>query len=220
MFDQQDETEMIQANIMALNNLLMATKDYDYKSFINLSTSSVYGIKKHKMHETNSLEALSFYGVTKIAGELIVRAFVNKYDKPVVNVRPFSVYGPGEADFRFIPTLIRCIKNKEPMTLAPGEHDWIYISDLLDALVLIQESANDLKGKAVNIGTGIQFDNYDVLKKLCNIAKLNNPNILPITNVKEMRSYDMWVADNTLLRSLGWLPAHSLTEGLKEVWNS
>lgn len=220
MAHQEDEQEMVRANEMALLNLMLASKDYDYKSFINVSSSSVYGIKQHPMHETNSLDAKSFYGVTKIGGELLVRAFVEKYDKPIVNVRPFSIYGPGEADFRFIPTLIRCLKKNEPMKLAPGMHDWTYISDFLDAVMLIQENAADLKGMAVNIGTGIQYDNYDVFKKLCLLAGILNPNKLPIEHVQNMRSYDMWQADNTLIKSLGWLPAHSLQEGLEEVWKS
>jgi len=220
MAHQDDEVEMIHANCMRLMNLLLASKKYDYKALINFSSSSVYGVKKHPMHETNSLEANTFYGVTKIAGELLVRAFVEKYNKPVVNVRPFSVYGENEAPFRFIPTLIRCIKNKEPMKLAPGMHDWIYVQDLIDALMIVQENAKDLKGKAVNIGTGIQCDNYEVLKKLCNIAKLKNPNILPIEHIQNMRSYDTWVSDNSLIKSFGWLPAHSLQEGLEKVWNS
>lgn len=219
MAHQDDETEIVHANVNSLMNLLLASKDYPYKSFINVSSSSAYGIKDHPMHETNSLDSKSFYGVTKIAGELLVRAFVEKYDKPIVNVRPFSVYGPNEASYRLIPTLIRCIKGGE-MILAPGMHDWIYIDDFLDALMFIQEVASEYKGRAINIGTGVQYDNYDVLKKLCFIAKLNNPNILKIEHVKNLRSFDTWVADNTLLKSLGWTNNYSLTEGLQKVWNS
>ena len=220
MASQQDEAEMIRANNMALMNLMLASRRYDYKSFINFSSSSVYGNKKHPMHETNSLESKTFYGVTKISGELLVRAFVEKYDKPIVNVRPFSIYGPGEASFRFIPTVIRCLKKKEPMKLAPGMHDWVFCEDFIDALMLVQENVNELKGKAVNIGTGVEYDNYDVFKKLCLIAGILNPNKLPIEHISSLRSQDSWVADNSLIKSLGWLPAHSLQEGLEKVWNS
>lgn len=219
MAQQTDEIEMIQGNTMCLMNLLMASKDYKYKSFINISSSSVYGVKKHPMHETNSLDATSFYGVTKIASELLVKAFVEKYDKPVVNVRPFSVYGEGEAQFRLIPTLIRCLKKNEPITLAPGMHDWVYISDFIEALMIIQENIDSLKGKAINIGTGVQYDNYEVFKKLCLLAGVTDPNKLAIQNIKELRSFDSWVADNTLIRSLGWLPELNLQEGLEKVWN-
>jgi nucleoside-diphosphate-sugar epimerase len=100
MAHQQDVFQMMESNVIYLFNLLWATKDIDYKTFINCSTSSVYGDKKHAMHETNSLDGTDPYSITKQIGELLVRAFVNKYDKPIVNIRPFSVYGEGEADYR------------------------------------------------------------------------------------------------------------------------
>jgi len=214
-----DSHEMIQANIINLYNLLLATGDTDYKAFINASSSSVYGDKKHPMHETNSLEATDWYGITKIAGELLIRAYVSQYLKPVISVRPFSVYGPGENALRFIPTAIHCVKYNEPMQLAPGKHDWIYIDDFLEALLLVQEYAKDLKGKAVNIGSGQQYDNYDIVKYLAMFAK-KNVNLLPITNIKSLRSRDNWVADNSLLKSFGWIQHYSLSEGLKKTYDS
>jgi UDP-glucose 4-epimerase len=218
MATQTDPQETVRANVTALNNLLFALQDVPFKAFINASSSSVYGEKNHPMHETNSLEATDYYGVTKIMGELLVRAYVNRFDKPVVNARFFSVYGPGEAPFRFIPTVIRCIKGEE-MSLAPGMHDWIDIRDAIDALFLLEEHAQELKGKSINIGTGVQYDNYDVVRKLCDIAKVDIKK-LPIHHVASMRSRNCWVADNTLLRSLVWIPKVSLQEGLTNVWNT
>ncbi len=218
MAHQKNDYQMVESNIFYLWNLLSATKDTNYSMLINCSTSSVYGEKNHPMHETNSLEAKDFYAVTKMCGELLVRAFVEKYDKPVVNIRPFSVYGPGEADFRFIPTIIRCIKENKPMKLAPGMHDWIYIEDFLDAIMAIQERIKDVKGLAVNIGTGQQFDNYDVFKHLCMLAG-KDMNDLPVEHIRLLRSRESWVADNSLLHRLGWVQKYSLIDGLKEIWN-
>jgi len=213
MAHQDDETEIVHANVNSLMNLLLASKDYPYKSFINVSSSSAYGIKDHPMHETNSLDAKSFYGVTKIAGELLVRAFVEKYDKPVVNVRPFSVYGPGEASYRLIPTLIRCIKGGE-MILAPGMHDWIYIDDFIQGLLI----ATRKKVELLNIGIGEQFSNIEVVEMLEEISgkKAN------YTEVKQLRGFDSnnWVADNSLLKDLGWKQKYSLYNGLKKVYEN
>ena len=218
MADQTDPQEIVRANVCALNNLLFALQDVPFKAFINASSSSVYGEKDHPMHETNSLEAKDYYGITKIMGELLVRAYVEKFDKPVVNARLFSVYGPGEAPHRFIPTVIRCIKG-EPMDLAPGMHDWIDVRDTIDALFLLEEHAHELKGKSVNIGTGTQYDNYDVVRKLCDIAHVDIKS-LPIKHVNSLRSRYCWVADNTLLKSLVWLPKFSLQEGLTNIWKT
>lgn len=216
---QDDPQEIVKANVLALNNLLLAVKDIPFRAFINASSSSVYGEKTHPMHETNSLESNDYYGVTKIMGELLVRAYAKKYEKPVVSARLFSIYGPGEADFRFIPTAIRCIKQNGKMKLAPGMHDWVYIDDAIQALFLLVEHATNLKGKAINIGTGTQHDNYDVMKKLCDISSIDI-NTLQIEHRDFLRSRSFWVADNTLLKSLLWMPKYSLQEGLTEVWKT
>lgn len=219
MAHQQDIDGMVRANILALNNLMMATESIPYKAFINFSSSSVYGPKQHPMHETNSLDATDYYGVTKIAGELLVRAFVTRTGKPIVNVRPFSIYGPKESSYRFIPTAIRAIKKKEPFTLAHGMHDWIYIDDFIEAVKLVVEHAHEYKGLAVNIGTGIETDNYEVMRLLCMIANRDIDDI-PFTPISEMRSRNHWQADNTLLRSIGWTFRTSLREGLKKCYES
>lgn len=219
MAHQKEPEKIVQANVTALHTLLFALKDTPFKAFINASSSSVYGVKDHPMHETNSLDATDYYGITKTIGELMIRSYVQEFNKPIVSARLFSVYGEGEADFRFIPTVIRCIKKKEPMNLAPGMHDWIYIDDVINALLLLQENAKELQGKSVNIGTGIQYDNYDIVRKLCDIAHVDIRK-LPITHLNSLRSRNCWVADNTLLRSLVWIPKFSLQEGLTNVWNT
>jgi len=55
--------------------------------------------------------------------------------KNVVNVRPYSVYGPGEADHRFIPTVIECLNSGNEMTLDENAtHAWIFINDFVKAI--------------------------------------------------------------------------------------
>jgi nucleoside-diphosphate-sugar epimerase len=217
MAGQKDIQMMFDSNVLYLFNLLRATKDIPYKVFINCSTSSVYGDKKHPMHETNSLEGKDPYAITKQCGELLVKLFVELYDKPIVNIRPFSVYGEGEASFRFIPTVIRCIIKNKPMKLAPGMHDWIYIEDFIEGVMAVQENIKDVKGLAVNIGTGQQYDNYDVVKYLCMLSG-KNINKLPITYINSLRSKESWVADNSLLHRLGWVQKYSLIDGLTKLW--
>ena len=219
MAHQLDPLQIVNANVMVTNNMLMASTEVDYKAFIHISTSSVYGEKRHPMHETNSLDAKTYYGCSKVAAEFIIRAYVDRYDKPVTIARPFSIYGPGEASYRFIPTMIRCIKSDEPMKMASGMHDWIYIDDVISALMMMQENIGYIKGKAVNIGTGTQWDNYDVLKHLCMIAGID-PQQLPIEHISFMRSQSLWIADNTLLRSFGWQQKYGLSDGLLRCWEA
>jgi nucleoside-diphosphate-sugar epimerase len=103
------------------------------------------------------------------------------------------------------------------MKLAPGMHDWIFAEDCVDAILAIQDNIKDVKGLAVNIGTGQQYDNYDIVKHLCMLSG-RDINSLPIEHIRSLRSKDSWVADNSLLFRLGWQQKHGLIDGLKKVW--
>src|SRR5207248_3783611 len=57
------------------------------------STSSVYG-RFASGDETMPTRPISPYGVTKLAGENLCRAFHEEHGLPLVVLRYFSVYGP------------------------------------------------------------------------------------------------------------------------------
>jgi nucleoside-diphosphate-sugar epimerase len=214
--DQKDENEIIATNVLKTWFLLDVTKNHDYKSFINVSSSSVYGVKDVPMTENSVLETTSLYGATKIAGEFMCRYQAKSKSLPIATVRPFSVYGPGEADNRFIPTVIRAIREEKEFILDPEVyHDWISIHDFIEGIVVASKNISKLKGRVINIGTGEQHTNRSIVEKIEGI--LGKKAIFKVE--RGMRDYKPkdWVADNTLLKSFGWKPEIDLYPGLKET---
>ena len=115
---QNDFQRMVGANIIGTYNLLEAAKTTNYKKFYNFTTSSVL------------LKNQTYYSITKLCSEQLSGMY-----RDVVNIRPYSVYGPGEADHRFIPTVINCLNTGKQMTLDENaSHAWIFIDDLIRAL--------------------------------------------------------------------------------------
>jgi nucleoside-diphosphate-sugar epimerase len=172
MGNQKDEAEILSANIGGTWNLLQATKDLQYKLFINFSTSSVL-----LPHQT-------MYSATKLGAEALCKAFVDEYKKPIVTVRPYSIYGDGEAEFRFIPTVIRSLLYGETMELtSESRHDWVFVDDLVNSLI-------GLTPGFVNLGTGYSYSNIDIVRKL----ELISGRKLKFTE-KKLRSFDTreWV---------------------------
>lgn len=215
---QNDDWETIRANIIATLNLLYASKDINYHAFVNTGSSSEYGIKHTALSESDSLDTDTFYGVTKASASLLCRAFSKKYSKPIITTRPFSVYGPEDDTNKFIQVAIKSFENNLPLKLASGVHDWIYIDDYINGILRVIRNVQKLKGKAVNIGTGIQLTNHQVIKTL---EKIYGKTI-SIIEIDKVRIYDTnvsWRADNSLLKSLGWLPKYSLEKGLIETIN-
>lgn len=217
-YDQKDTDQIIATNILKTYLILKATKDIPYKAFINFGSSSEYGKKNRPMNEIDLPETDTFYGASKLAGTYLCRAFARQYNKPIVTIRPFSVYGSGEAEFRFIPKVIKHLQSGEEMELAEEPtHDWIYIEDFINAVMLVAKKVELLSGLAVNIGTGICSTNLEVVKELENISghKLNYKKV-------KGREYDTtkWVARNDLLKSLGWRQKYFLVDGLKATYKA
>ena len=212
--NQQDVALTIFSNIIGTYNMLSASKDINYKKFIHVGSSSEYGKKNFPMRETDMPETDTFYGASKVGATYIARAFAVK--KPVVIVRPFSVYGENEADFRFIPTAIKhLIKGTEmPLATAPV-HDWIYVEDFISGMFLAAEKAEN--GEIVNIGTGRERSNKEIIEVLENISgkKLS---YTESEGSKKPHDNLYWSADMTKLISWGFITKFPLGLGLMKTY--
>lgn len=205
MYSHDNTDEIVTTNIMKTYFLLRALKDVDYKAFINFSTSSVL------------LDKMTFYSATKASGELLCSAFAQQ-GKPVVSVRPSSVYGPLDNKDHFIPTVINSLIKNKPMTLVPDpKHDWIFVSDLLEGVFKVVQNINLVKGTSVNISTGIQYSNEEIVKVIEKISKKE----LKAKIKTSMRTYDTkdWKVDNSAILNLGWEQKYTLEQGLKLVYD-
>lgn len=215
---QTDDQETFEANVVKTYLLLDATKDIPYEAFINIGSSSEYGKKAYHMREDMVPEPLTMYGGTKAAGTMLARAFAKKYKKNIVTVRPFSIYGPGEVEHRFIPTVIRSLIKGEELLLDPlPYHDWTFLDDFIDGVLTVIDNAQMLAGNAINIGSGMQYRNQEVVSMLELITGLKTK-ILK-TDVKRIDSSN-WVADNKTLRLCGWRPKTKLIDGLRKTYES
>jgi nucleoside-diphosphate-sugar epimerase len=215
MAHQIDIDAIYQINVINPLYLLEASRNVDYKSLVLIGSSSEYGSKSEPMNELDLPETDTFYGASKVAQTYLARAYAKQFNKPVRVVRPFSIYGEGEADFRFIPTLIRSIKEGEKFNLVKEpKHDWIYIDDFIQGLLIATKNNVDL----LNIGTGEQFSNIEVVEMLEEISGKK----AKYTEVKQLRGFDSnyWVSDNSLLKDLGFKQKYSLFNGLKKVYEN
>jgi nucleoside-diphosphate-sugar epimerase len=212
--------QMVETNIKGLLNLLTASKDIDYDIFINTGSSSEYGIKENPMKETDLLEPISFYAATKSSATLLCQVFSKEYKKPIVTLRPFSTYGPFEEANRFIPTIIRAVIENRPIKLTPGNQrrDFIYIEDIVDIYIKTLSHGKKLSGQILNMGTGTEYTNDEVVQALFKIA---NKKVKIDKGAYQKRLWDTphWVADISKTKKLlSWKPKFTLEQGLRYTY--
>lgn len=213
--------QMVNLNIQGTLNLLMASMNIDYTIFINTGSSSEYGFKNKPMNEKDILEPTSFYAATKASATLLCQVFARELKRPIVTLRPFSVYGPYEKKDRFIPTIIKAVIENKPISLTSGKQrrDFIYIDDVIDAYIKVIKNGKSLAGQILNIGTGKQYTNNDVVKTLFK-AVGKTVSVKKGAFPKRLWDTPYWVANisktNKLLK---WKPQFSLEEGLKKTYS-
>lgn len=202
-FHQTDDEKVFKANVYDYYRLLRNTINIDYKRLIYFSSSSV------------NLPIQTTYSDAKNLGEMISSFFYSKYNKQITVIRPFSVYGEGEADFRFIPSVIRCLRKNEVLPFSEGWHDWIYIQDFLSGMLAILETRTE--GEIIDVGTGIRTSNSEIVKIL---EEISGKKLKIRKTRKKMRPYDnkKWVSNPEYLYMIDWEQKYSLRKGLEILW--
>jgi UDP-glucose 4-epimerase len=140
-----------ECNLSALNRLLEFVRKNEVKSFVHASTSSVYG-KSAVGDESQDLKPTSPYGVSKLAAEKLLNAYLEWFGIPVKILRYFSVYGPHQRPDMAYAKIIRAINSGEEFTIyGDGEQKRsnTFIDDIVEATILAESKGTS--GDVMNI---------------------------------------------------------------------
>ena len=217
---QSDLDEMFRASVIKLLNLLQATTDTPCEAFLTAGSTSEYGNKTITMTEDLILEPETFYGAAKASATQLAQVWAKRYNFPIIVFRPASITGIGEQSVHLIPTLIRSCLFKEVIPFV-GEpvHDYINVKDLCSALEILAKQAKVNKGKIFNVGSGIQTSNLQIKEMIEDITKAK-AHINSMAKINPLNLSQVWIADSTKLRLLGWKPKVTLYNNLKQMVNA
>jgi nucleoside-diphosphate-sugar epimerase len=206
--------EYTSCNLLATYRLLEASRAAGVRRYIQVSTSSVYGADAMG-DEDQPLHPVSPYGVTKLAAEHLVGAYVRTHGFPASILRYFSIYGPRQrpdmAYHRFIESLL----DGQPLTVFGDGHQSrtsTYIADCVEGTVRALDGA--AVGEVYNIGGGDRIELLDVIGIIG--AELG---IAPDIRFGPARDGDQrhTGADTARARTaFGYAPSWSPRDGLRE----
>ncbi|MEP6766904.1 MAG: NAD-dependent epimerase/dehydratase family protein, partial [Gemmatimonadaceae bacterium] len=157
----KDPVRTMTVNMIGTANALEAAhKNGVTDRFIDFSTSEIFGSMAFKSSENDNTvsgsagEARWVYAVSKLAGEHLAHAYFKQHNLPVVTVRPFNVYGPGQTGEGAIQIFIkRALKNEEIFINGDGAQirAWCFVDDFVDCLIRCIENPAAI-GNAFNLG--------------------------------------------------------------------
>lgn len=153
-----DEELMMSHNVEAFRRVLDYAREHD-STVIYASSASVYGNGTVPMREDQPLQPQNIYAFSKMAMERLARVYYEIYEVPLVGVRYFNVYGPGESHKGSARSMVLQImeamaRNQRPRLFQYGEQkrDFVFIDDVVHGTLLAAEKP---KGAIYNIGSGL-----------------------------------------------------------------
>jgi len=157
----KDPVRTMTVNMIGTANALEAAKVNKINDrFVDFSTSEIFGSHAFKSTEEAPAvagsvgEARWVYAVSKLAGEHLAHAYYKQHKLPVVTVRPFNVYGPGQTGEGALQIFIkRALKNEDIFIYGDGTaiRAWCFVDDFVDCLIRCIEDPKAI-GESFNLG--------------------------------------------------------------------
>jgi UDP-glucose 4-epimerase len=200
--------------------LVLATFESETVATVNvLTAASEAGIRRlilpGSLEEPEGASVPSSpYAAAKAASRLYARMFHALYGLPVVMTRIFMTYGPGQPEWKLVPSVVRTfLSGRAPEIASPARAvDWIYVADLVAGLLRVL-TAPGLEGQSVDLGSG---ELTNVAEIVALLRQLIAPGIEPRFGQSPRVNERVCRADATeTLRLTGWRPVIGLHEGLR-----
>ena len=221
--------KFIDTNILGVFNLLESIRFLRKKNIksklIHISTDEVYGdIKGDKRSDENySYAPSSPYSASKASADHLVMSYVRTYKINAVISNCCNNYGPYQFPEKLIPKIITNIFNNKKLPIygkGKNSREWIHVEDHCEALFMLYLKGKS--GESYNVGSGVNLNNIDLIKKLLKLSKLLNIKVgkkTKIVFVKDRPGHDFRYALNSkkIFNKLKWKAKIKLNNGLFET---
>lgn len=205
-------------NVGGTVTLLEEARKHALQRFVLVSSSTVYGYEAGTpFREDRPLGVpLSPYGASKRAAEIYSLTYRNRYNVPVVCVRPFSVYGPGMRPDLALAIFARAIHEGRPLPLhgdGGARRDFTHVKDICSGLYAALTMPN-VEGLEINLG----HEHPVAMSRVIELLEQNLGRKAKIER-RPFPTEDMptTCADLTRARRvLGYEPVMEFEEGVKE----
>jgi nucleoside-diphosphate-sugar epimerase len=201
-------------NVIATQRLLEASRGRALVKVAVASSSSVYGgARRAPTPEEEPLRPISPYGVTKLACEHLIGAYIRDFDLRCTALRYFTVYGPRQRPDMAYHLFTEALLDRRPITVfGDGEQTRsnTYIDDAVNGTILALERG--AQGGTYNIGGGRTISLNDAIALIA-----GHVGVEPLIERKPARPGDQRHTSADVSRAreaLGYAPVVEPGEGL------
>lgn len=209
--------DYLENNFIGTKNVLdFVLKNQKLKLFVNIGTSSIYGIHA-TFDESVPPSPVSHYGVTKLAAEQLVLESSRLGQFKACSLRLYSVYGPRERPEKLYTKLIANAFHAIPFPLYKGSENHLrsftYVQDIVDGVVSVIGKEDLVNNEIINLGTEEENTTQHGIEIVEQI--LNKKIKIELVEARVGDQLRTKAVIDKARRLLGYNPKTSLFEGLK-----
>lgn len=216
--DRANDEVALNVNLLGTVRLLDALTDSGVERIVNSGSCEEYGDSSPSVTEDVRPRPVSPYSASKAAATIWCEMLWRTRSVPVVTVRPFLSYGPGQASVRLIPqAIVAALRDQEfPMTRGEQTREFTHVEDLVDGY-LRAALAPGIDGQIFNLSSGEETSVQDAVNLIFRIAQSRGR---PLFGALPYREAELWRSSGdarAAREQLGWQPRIRFAEGIAAV---
>ena len=213
---------LYEANFWSSLNLIEACQEFlQLKKFIFFGSCEEYGIQSLPFEEEQRERPNTAYGVSKLAITQFLQTFSRTYNFPAVILRPSLIYGPGQGTEMFLPVMIQTLIQREVFEMTRGEQvrDYIYIDDVVSAILQVLSMGEHVHGELINICSGSSIAIKNLASQVARFIGEEAEKLIRIgaRSYRQGEVFNYYVCAKKAKKLLNWQSVVSLEDGLKET---
>jgi len=185
--------------------------------FVLLSSAAVYGNpNKLPIPEQAPVNPISPYGLHKHLAECLVMEAARTNRLQAASVRIFSAYGEGLRRQVLWDFTRKVLGGESPVLMGSGREsrDFIHVEDVVAGIECVLRQAA-MQGETYNLASGTETAIADLARSILSNIRPDLVSALRFSGTDMPGMPQNWCAEIERLRSLGFRPGISITEGVR-----
>lgn len=206
-------------NFLGTLHALEACRDRGVKMIY--VSSAAYGRPHYlPVDETHEVSPVNPYSESKIMGEQLCRAYFRDFQVPICVLRPFNVYGVGQAASFLIPSILGQIRTGSvALKDSRPRRDFIYVKDLVNAIYKV--IINDQKGFSIyNVGFGESYSIQELVNIIRSFPGMTEFGLSFSGEERPNEILDIVADISKIQEALSWKPIFNLKDGVFDMLQS
>ena len=205
-----------ETNVVAKAKIHNFLKDCKFlKKYLRISTPEIYGNKSKNLKESFYYIPSSPYAVSHAAMDMNLKILYEKFNFPVIFLRPSNFYGPGQKLYRIIPKTIYSIIKKKKLVLDGGGvavRSFIYADDFSSAVYKCL--TNGKIGEVYHVASEEYVSIKSLIVKICKKLSVDINEVVEVGPERISQDSKYILDIKKIKKELKWKPEINLDQGL------